>query len=190
MDPVDRENAPEPRETSASTVQFSTATQIAAIVGVVAVLAAGMLWLSGQRKASSTNGATPATVAGPTSQAPDSSSEIAEADAQKPTKAPKPKPPEKPKVILDWIEYSSNDCDLSREVGVNVIEQRGQVDSVTLVWRAKEEDTERKRRLYRNGKQWTSYLQGVPNDTDVQLLAIAEGPGGQTTLGANISRYC
>lgn len=95
-----------------------------------------------------------------------------------------------PKVILDFIEYSEPGCDSPRRVGVNVIEQQGIIDSVKVVWRAEELNLERGRTLFKKDEMWSVYLSYIPHNVKVQLLAIAEGPKGTTTLGKDISRYC
>jgi hypothetical protein len=188
LEPQDVDNPQRPR--------FSVYTQIIGIVGIVAMLAAGMLWVSGQRNAPSMASGSAAKVAEPARKSPATkASKQAEANVKAPSTSAEPIPQESdatkpPKAILDWIEYSPPGCDDKRSMGVNVIETGGKVDSVTLIWRAKEFDIENSRRIYRNGKQWTAYVQGVPPDTDVRLLAVVKGPAGEVTLGANISRYC
>lgn len=175
----------------------SLGTILLAAFGVVSMLAAGLLWLTNQSSAPQSVAAPSPMASAPSEESEKTSREKAEAKARTAEQAAEESPSKQggddtrpPKLILDWIEYSPPGCDEDRSIGVNVIETRGTVDQVTLIWRAKEMDIENSRRLYREGKQWTSYVRGIPADTDVRLLAIASGPGGETTLGSNISRYC
>lgn len=157
------------------------------------MLCAGMLWIADQREAS--KGAEAAkTIAG---SVPPSATSSAAADATKPKPTPSKKPkPEKPLAILDTFTLVDQGCREEddgfedRSIAVNVIERRGEVDKVTLVWKSKDLDWERSLRLYPDGKQWTGTLQSLPYDVDLHLNAILEGPGGTTTLGKSIARYC
>lgn len=161
------------------------------------MLAAGILWFSNQGSsqqvaAEPIQGA-PVPSAGPTTSNQTKAAakaRTAEAAAKKRAAKQAKADTRPPEILLDWIDYSPPGCEEDRSIGVNVIETRGTVDEVTLIWRAEELDIENTRRLSSDGRQWTSYVRGIPADTDVQLLAIAKGPGGETTLGTNISRYC
>ena len=187
------ENSQEPAASgSESTALLSPTTKFVGIVGVLAVLATGILWISQNNQPESLTVSspipTPTSTIGPQ---PDRSGAAAKLPgAATPSASAGTQREKPPEVILDWIDYSPPECDEPRAIGVNVIEQRGQVDQVTLVWRAKATNDEHSRRMYRKGKQWTAYVRGIPRDTPVQLLAIVNGPGGETTLGADISSYC
>ncbi|MCB0917812.1 MAG: hypothetical protein KDC39_04505 [Actinobacteria bacterium] len=163
---------------------LSTAAKVAAVVGLVSMLAAGGInWASSQEPDQ------PSVYIKPT---PSESRTIASAGGKKAAdRAPaRPGDDKPPKVILDFIEYSEPGCDSPRRVGVNVIEQQGIIDSVKVVWRAEELNLERGRTLFKKDEMWSVYLSYIPHNVKVQLLAIAEGPKGTTTLGKDISRYC
>jgi hypothetical protein len=163
---------------------LSETTKIVGLIGVFALIATGILAWGQSRE----------------------TTQIAEAPAQtqpsaKPTArergttiqdAPKPTPSATtgPEILLDWIDYSPPSCDEPRAIGVNVIERRGDIEQVEVVVRAKEFDVESSRRLSKSGKEWTSYIRHIPSDTAVQLVAIAKGPGGETSLAVDVSRYC
>ena len=161
------------------------------------MLAAGLLWVSNQNSSPQVSVEPTQSTSVPSVEATPSGTAKAEAKAKTDKRAAKKAADKQseadsgaPKLILDWIEYSPPGCDEDRYIGVNVIETSGVVDEVVLIWRAKEFDAENTRNLHRKDQQWTSYVRGIPADTDVELLAIASGPGGETTLGTNISRYC
>lgn len=167
---------------------LSQTTKIVGLIGVFALLATGILaW--GQSRNTTETAAAPAQTR-PSATPTQRESGSAVQDPTKPSANPSAKPTGPPEVVLDWIDYSPPSCDETRAIGVNVLESRGEVEEVTLVWRAKEFDAENSRRLFKTDGQWTAYVRDIPSDTPVQLLAIAKGPGGETTLAADVSRYC
>ena len=187
---MDQKSAPDQGEGAAKSALLSPTTKIVGLIGIFAVLATGILAWGQSRQAADTELA-----AAPAQTQPSAVPTLREGgsavqDDASASAKPSAKNDGPPEIILDWIDYSPPSCDEPRAIGVNVIQHRGDIDKVDVVWRAKEFDAENSRRLFQSGKEWTSYIRGIPSDTPVQLLAIAKGPGGETTLAADVSRYC
>lgn len=145
------------------------------------VVAAGVMWAIVPKGASEPP---------PAAAAPPAQSSAQPTHSAQAAKRERPDYHGPPKFTVQLGESKTEDCPALFTQSIVVRVYKGEADHITAVAKVPVDKVTRSRDLFEVDTEWSTMIGALPTKRTINLLVIATGPGGKTTVGQDISQPC